>query len=89
MSSIEETPEESRKFIKKLYGGSNEDMMEAMYSSIINGRMGALKHNGTIEEKIEGVKTVLKFFKKNEDYEKCKELKRIIDDLSETLNNCW
>jgi hypothetical protein len=82
MSSIEESPEESRKFIKKLHEASKEDMMDAMYSSIINGRMGALKYDGSIKEKIEGVQTVLNFFKENEDYEKCKELKKIIDDLS-------
>jgi hypothetical protein len=44
--------------------------------------MGALKYDGSIKEKIEGVQTVLNFFKENEDYEKCKELKKIIDDLS-------
>ncbi len=83
MSSIEEeNPEESKKFIKRLHEASKEDMMDAMYSSIVNGKMGALKHDGTVEEKIEGVQTVLKFFKDNEDYEKCKELKKIIDNLS-------
>jgi len=82
MSSIEESPEESRKFIKKLHEASKEDMMEAMYFSIVNGKMGALKHDGSVEEKIEGVKTVLKFFKENEDYEKCKELQKIIDKMS-------
>ena len=84
MSSIEESPEESRKFIKKLREASKEDMMEAMYSSIVNGRMGALKHDGTIEEIIEGVQTVLNFFKDIEDYEKCKELKKIINSLMGT-----
>ncbi len=82
MSSIEESPEESRKFIKRLHEASKEDMMDAMYSSIVNGKMGALKHDGTLEEKIEGVKTVLNFFKENEDYEKCKELQKIIKKLS-------
>lgn len=82
MSSIEENPEESRKFIKKLHEASKEDMMDAMYFSIVNGKMGALKHDGSVEEKIEGVKTVLKFFKENEDYEKCKELQKIIDKMS-------
>jgi hypothetical protein len=86
MSSIEEeSPEESRKFIKRLHEASKEDMMEAMYSSIVNGKMGALKHDGTIEEKIEGVQTVLNFFKDNEDYEKCKELKMIIGKLSSNI----
>jgi len=82
MSSIEENPEESRKFIKRLQEGSKEDMMEAMYSSIINDKMGALKHDGSLEEKIEGIKTILKFFNDIEDYEKCKELKKIIDKMS-------
>lgn len=82
MSSIEENPEESRKFIKKLHEASKEDMMDAMYFSIVNGKMGALKHDGSVEEKIEGVKTVLKFFKESEDYEKCKELQKIIDKMS-------
>lgn len=81
MSSIEESPEESRKFIKKLHEASKEDMMDAMYFSIVNGKMGALKHDGSIEEKIEGVKTVLNFFKENEDYEKCKELQKIIEKM--------
>lgn len=83
MSSIEDSPEESRKFIKKLHDASKEDMMEAMYFSIVNRKMGALKHDGSIEEKIEGVKTVLKFFKENESYEKCKELQKIIDKMLE------
>ena len=81
MSSIEESPEESRKFIKKLHEASKKDMMDAMYFSIVNGKMGALKHDGSIEEKIEGVKTVLNFFKENEDYEKCKELQKIIEKM--------
>ena len=68
--------------MKRLHEASKEDMMDAMYYSIVNGKMGALKHDGTIEEKIEGVKTVLKFFKENEDYEKCKELQKIIDKMS-------
>jgi hypothetical protein len=83
MSSIEEeSPEESKKFIKRLHEASKEDMMDAMYYSIVNGKMGALKHDGTIEEKIEGVETVLKFFKDNEDYEKCKELQKVIKKMS-------
>jgi hypothetical protein len=85
MSSIEENPEESRKFIKKLHEASKEDMMDAMYFSIVNERMGALKHNGSIKEKIEGVKTVLKFFSDKEDYEKCKELKNIIEKMTSNI----
>ena len=55
MSSIEESPEESRKFIKRLHEASKEDMMDAMYSSIVNGKMGALKHDGTNNRRIHGI----------------------------------
>jgi hypothetical protein len=44
--------------------------------------MGALKHEAPLEDKIEGVQTVLNFFKEREEYEKCIELKKIIDKLT-------
>ena len=57
-------------------------MMELIYSSIIKDKMGALNHDAPVEDKIEGVQNVLNFFKEREEYEKCKELKKIIDKLS-------
>ncbi len=70
------------KFIKKIQESSREDMMHLIYDSIVNEKMGALKHNAPVEDKIEGVQKILNFFKEREEYEKCLELKKIIDKLS-------
>jgi hypothetical protein len=53
-----------------------------IYDSIVNHKMGALQHDAPISEKIEGIQNVLNFFKEREEYEKCGELKKIIDELS-------
>jgi hypothetical protein len=71
----------SNQFLKKLQNSSKEDMMELIYNSIVESKMGALKHNGTINDKIEGVQSVLNFFLEREAYEKCLELKKIIIKL--------
>lgn len=73
---------DASKFIKKIQQSSREDMMHLIYDSIVNEKMGALKHNAPIEDKIEGVQKILNFFKEREEYEKCLELKKIIDKLS-------
>jgi hypothetical protein len=70
------------KFIKKIQESSREDMMHLIYDSIVNEKMGALKHSAPVEDKIEGVQKILNFFKEREEYEKCLELKKIIDKLS-------
>jgi len=82
MDELEEYEYEETKFIKKLQESSREDMMDLIYNSIVNDRMGALKHNAPVEDKIEGVQKILNFFKEREEYEKCLELKKIIDKLS-------
>jgi hypothetical protein len=84
MDSIEEYGNDEIKFIKKLHESSTEDMMELIYNSIIKDKMGALKHHAPIEQKIEGVESVLNFFKEREEYEKCTELKKIIQRLKST-----
>ena len=81
MDDLEEYENREIKFIKKLQESSREDMMELIYNSIIKDEMGALKHNAPIEDKIEGVQSVLNFFKEREEYEKCTELKKIIEKL--------
>lgn len=80
MDDLEEY--EASKFIKKVQESSREEMMDLIYDSIVNEKMGALKHNAPIEDKIEGVQKILDFFKEREEYEKCLELKKIIDKLS-------
>jgi hypothetical protein len=82
MDELEENGYDETKFIKKLQESSKDEMMDLIYHSIVNERMGALKHNAPIEDKIEGVQKILDFFKEREEYEKCIELKKIIDKLS-------
>jgi hypothetical protein len=82
MDELEEYENNETKFIKKLHESSREDMMELIYSSIVKDKMGALKHGAPIKEKIEGVQSVLNFFKEREEYEKCVELKKILDKLN-------
>ena len=82
MDELEEHEYDETKFIKKLQESSTDEMMDLIYNSIVNERMGALKHNAPIEDKIEGVQKILDFFKEREEYEKCLELKKIIDKLS-------
>ena len=82
MDELEEYEYDETKFIKKLQESSKDEMMDLIYNSIVNERMGALKHNAPIEDKIEGVQKILDFFKEREEYEKCLELKKIINKLS-------
>jgi hypothetical protein len=80
---LEEYENNNTKFIKKLHDSSREDMMELVYKSIIEDDMGALKHDAPVEDKIEGVYSVLNFFKEREEYEKCLELNKIINKLED------
>jgi hypothetical protein len=82
MDDLEEYNGQETRFIQKLHQSSKEDMMELIYKSIVEHKMGALKHDAPSSDKIEGVQTVLDFFKEREEYEKCSELKKIIDKLS-------
>jgi hypothetical protein len=82
MDDLEEYNDNEIGFIKKLHESSREDMMEIIYNSIVGDKMGALKHDAPVSDKIDGVQSVLNFFKEREEYEKCKELKKIIDKLS-------
>jgi hypothetical protein len=82
MDDLDEYDNKETDFIKKLQNASKEDMMEIIYKSIIEKSMGALNHDAPASVKIEGVQIVLDFFKDREEYEKCTELKKIIDKLS-------
>lgn len=74
------------KVIFELRNSSREMMMEAIYLAIVNNEMGALKSPSPIEEKVEAIETVIKFFVELEEYEKCKELKKVIDKIKIDAN---
>lgn len=69
-------------FIKGNEITSKQKMMDLMYVAITEEKMGALQHDAPVTEKINGVQTILNFFKENEEYEKCAELKKIINELN-------
>lgn len=79
MDDIEDFESNRIKFIKDLQESSQETMMEMIYDSIINGKHGALKNNEKVSDKIEGLTSILEFFKRREEYEKCSEIKKVID----------
>jgi len=81
MDGLEEYENNEIGFMNKLLESSREDMMELIYNSIVRDKMGALKHDAPVEDKINGVNNVLNFFKEREEYEKCFMLKKIIDKL--------
>lgn len=68
-------------FINKMYRSPQKEMMEMIYVSIINNEMGALQHDAPDKDKIEGLQSVLDFFKEREEYEKCSKLQKIIKKL--------
>ena len=72
---------ESIAFIEQLKTSSKEIMMDLIYKAIIKEEMGALENNTPIEEKIEALQTVIRFFIEREEYERCHELKKIIDKI--------
>jgi hypothetical protein len=81
MDDLDEFENNETDFIKKLHNSSREEMMEMVYNSVIKEKMGALKHDAPVREKIIGLQSLLDFFKEKEEYEKCGELKKIIDKL--------
>lgn len=72
---------ESIAFIEKLKSSSKEIMMDLIYKAIIENEMGALNNNSPKEEKIAALETVIKYFAEQEEYERCHELKKIINNI--------
>lgn len=85
MDDIEEYDASTSSFIKDLQESSKETMMEMIYDAIINKKHGALNGDSPIEAKIYGLNLIINFFKNREEYEKCFEIKKIIDEYN--VNN--
>lgn len=56
-------------------------MMDMIYREIMIDIDGAIKANTPISEKINALNTVLKHFEAKEEYEKCSNIKKIIDEI--------
>lgn len=79
MDEIEEYDGNEMRFIKDLQESSKETMMEMVYNAIVNKQHGALNHDASNSTKIQGLTSVLNFFKEREEYEKCHEINKIIN----------
>jgi hypothetical protein len=56
-------------------------LMEKVYISIIKNVSGALNSSSTRTEKIEALLFIISWFEAKEQYEKCNELKKIIEKI--------
>ena len=67
--------------IESLRDSSKNAMMNIVYNAVIEGEDKAIKSEAPVEEKIEALNNILNFFVKCEEYEKCSNIKKIIDKI--------
>ena len=68
-------------FIYGMRHASRNMMMDCVYSAIMENSNLVLKSETTKNRKIDAINHILKFFEDIEQYEKCAELKKIIDKI--------
>ena len=67
--------------IKHLIEGSKDTMMNMVYEAIMRNEEDAIYSNTPIEEKVTALNNVLGYFETTEEYEKCHNIKKIIDKI--------
>lgn len=67
--------------IDSLRDSSKTTMMNIIYNAVIEGEDKAIKSESPAEGKIEALNNILNFFVKCEEYEKCFNIKKIIDKI--------
>jgi predicted sugar kinase len=74
--------EDHTNFFNSLLTMNKEQIMELTYRALMGRKMGALEDNDvSTENKIEALNTMIKWFSDREEYEKCNDLKKIIETL--------
>jgi hypothetical protein len=82
MRNLDDTPEGSDlDKIENLREGSTETMMNMVYNAVINDESGAIKSKTSALDKVEALTKILDFFVRSEEYEKCYNIKKIIDKI--------
>jgi len=82
MNDLDDTYEGSNsERIENLKEGSKETMMNMIYNAVINDEDRAIKSSTEPSEKIEALTNILNFFIGCEEYEKCSNIKKIIDKI--------
>jgi hypothetical protein len=61
--------------------GSKDTMMNMIYKAIINNEQDALSSNTPSQEKLSALGGVLQYFEGIEEYEKCYNIKKIMDKI--------
>lgn len=74
--------EDHTNFFNSLLTMNKEQIMELTYRALMGRKMGALEGSDvSVENKIEALNTMIKWFSEREEYEKCNDLKKIIETL--------
>ena len=74
---------DSMGYVDNMGINSRQMMMDVVYSSIVNNKLAVLNSISKNNLKLAALEHVLTFFEELEDYEKCGELKKIIDKIKE------
>lgn len=67
--------------IGSIIEGSKDTMMNMIYKAIVNNEQDALNSNTPATEKLEALMGVLQYFETTEEYEKCFNIKKIMDKI--------
>lgn len=82
MRDLGDTPEkDNSNRIEILREDSKETMMNMIYNAVVNGEEKALKSETDPKEKVNALTSILNFFIGLEEYEKCSNIKKIIDKI--------
>tara|TARA_B110000977_G_C10854317_1_gene407073 strand:+ start:302 stop:556 length:255 start_codon:yes stop_codon:yes gene_type:complete len=82
MYDLGDTPEKNNSNrIDNLREGSKETMMNMIYNAVVNEEERALKSETDPDEKVLALTNILNFFLGLEEYEKCSNIKKIIDKI--------
>lgn len=61
--------------------GSKDTMMNMIYKAIVNNEQDALSSSTPSQEKLSALMGVLQYFEGTEEYEKCYNIKKIMDKI--------
>jgi len=72
---------EDHEEVGSLVKASKDTMMNMVYNAIINNTEQAIYNNVPADEKLEALTNVLKYFEETEEYEKCSDIKTVINKI--------
>ena len=70
-----------RQILQTYQEGSKDTMMNIVYKALMEGEQQAITSKTPVNEKVKALKNVLGYFETTEEYEKCHNIKKIIDKI--------